>query len=130
MKASQKCSTRSTAVSETSKNPNIQESKHLHGGHRDRLRERFLAAPDALPDYELLELLLFMAIPRRDVKPIAKILIARFGNLAGVMNAGLADLTGVDGVSENVAMAIKTVRAAGLRARALVWAPVWASVRK
>ena len=89
--------------------------KPHHTGHRDRLRERFLAAPDALPDYELLELLLFMAIPRRDVKPIAKTLIARFGNLAGVMNASLADLQGVDGVSENTAVALHTVRAAGLR---------------
>lgn len=91
------------------------EEKPHHTGHRDRLRERFLAAPDAIPDYELLELLLFMAIPRRDVKPIAKILIARFGNLAGVLNASRADLEGVDGISENTAVAIKTVQAAGLR---------------
>jgi DNA repair protein RadC len=91
------------------------EEKPHYAGHRDWLRERFLAAPDALPDYELLELLLFMAIPRRDVKPIAKILIARFGNLAGVMNASLADLEGVEGVSENTAVAIKTIQAAGLR---------------
>ncbi len=97
---------------DTAKKP--EDAPH-HLGHRDRLRERFLAAPDAMPDYELLELLLFMAIPRRDVKPIAKLLIARFGNLAGAMNASIADLTGVDGVSENVAIAIKTVRAAGLR---------------
>lgn len=68
-----------------------------------------------MPDYEVLELLLFMAIPRRDVKPIAKILIARFGSLAGVMNASLAELEGVDGISENTAIAIKTVREAGLR---------------
>lgn len=90
------------------------EAPH-HIGHRDRLRMRFLAAPDALPDYELLELLLFLSIPRRDVKPIAKALIARFGSLAGVLHAGVDDLAAVDGVSENVATAIKTVRAAGLR---------------
>lgn len=89
--------------------------KPHYTGHRDRLRERFLNAPDAMPDYELLELLLFMAIPRRDVKPIAKTLIARFGNLAGVLNASRADLEGVEGVSENTAVAIKTVQAAGLR---------------
>jgi len=91
------------------------EEKPHYTGHRDRLRERFLASPDVLPDYELLELLLFMAIPRRDVKPIAKILIARFGNLAGVMNATIAELEGVEGVSENTAVAIKTIQAAGLR---------------
>lgn len=68
-----------------------------------------------MPDYELLELLLFMAIPRRDVKPIAKILIARFGNLAGVLNAATSELTGVDGVSENTAVALQTIRTAGLR---------------
>ena len=54
------------------------EARH-HDGHRDRLRERFSeAGADALADYELLELILFRTIPRRDVKPIAKALIARF----------------------------------------------------
>jgi DNA repair protein RadC len=86
-----------------------------HTGHRDRLRERFLKSSDALPDYELLELLLFMAIPRRDVKPIAKTLIDRFKNLNGVLNASLNDLSGIDGISENTAIALKTIQAAGLR---------------
>ena len=71
------------------------EQKPHYTGHRDRLRERFLRAPDALPDYELLELLLFMAITRRDVKSISKTLIARFHNLAGVMNASRAGLEGI-----------------------------------
>lgn len=91
------------------------DEKPHYTGHRDRLRERFLAAPDSLPDYELLELLLFMAIPRRDVKPIAKTLIARFGSLSGVLNASVAELEGVDGISEITATAIKIIRAAGLR---------------
>lgn len=105
------------------------DDKPHYTGHRDRLRERFLAAPEALPDYEILELLLFMAIPRRDVKPIAKILIARFGNLAGVLNAGAAELTGVEGVSENTAAALQTIRAAGLRLlkQEIVQRPVLAS---
>jgi DNA repair protein RadC len=117
MRASIECSTLSTAESDfsSSKNLSIKESIPHHVGHRERLRERFLSAPDALPDYELLELLLFMAIPRRDVKPIAKTLIARFKNLAGVMNASLPALQGVEGVSENTAIAIKTMQAAGLR---------------
>ena len=57
-------------------------------GHRDRLRERFLTAgPDALADYEWLELVLFRSIPRRDVKPIAKELICRSGSIAEVVAA-------------------------------------------
>lgn len=92
-----------------------EDEKPHYTGHRDRLRERFLAAPDSLPDYELLELLLFMAIPRRDVKPIAKNLIARFGTLNGVLSASPQELQGVDGISEITATAIKIIRAAGLR---------------
>lgn len=56
-------------------------------GHRERLRERFLANPDALPDYEILELLLAAAIPRRDTKPLAKALIDEFGGYAEVLAA-------------------------------------------
>lgn len=93
----------------------LKKEKPHHTGHRDRLRERFLNAPDSLPDYELLELLLFMAIPRKDVKPIAKKLIDRFKNLNGVLNASLNDLQGVDGISQNSAIAIRAIRAAGLR---------------
>ncbi|HPD83467.1 MAG: DNA repair protein RadC [Alphaproteobacteria bacterium] len=89
--------------------------KPHHTGHRDRLRERFLNAPDSLPDYELLELLLFMVIPRKDVKPIAKNLIARFKNINGVLNASPNDLMGVDGISQNSAIALRSIRAAGLR---------------
>lgn len=62
-------------------------SKHYHG-HRERLRQRFLEiAPDALADYELLELLLFFSVYRRDTKPLAKSLIERFGGLGGVLAA-------------------------------------------
>lgn len=63
-------------------------SKHYHG-HRDRLRNRFLAARDeaGLADYELLELLLFFSVYRRDTKPVAKALIERFGSLGGVLAA-------------------------------------------
>ena len=63
----------------------------LHVGHRDRLRQRFNAAGDAgVADYELLELILFRAMPRRDVKPLAKTMIARFGSFAETI-AGLGD---------------------------------------
>lgn len=91
------------------------DTPHYHG-HRDRLRQRFVqGGPDSLADYEMLELLLFMAIPRRDVKPLAKQLLLRFENYPGVLNASLAELQTVDGVSENVAIALKTVQAAAHR---------------
>ena len=92
-----------------------EDKPHYHG-HRDRLRQRFLqGGADALADYELLELLLFMAIPRRDVKPLAKDLLARFGNFAGVINAPVADLEDFPGLSGNSVVAIKTVQEAARR---------------
>jgi len=85
-------------------------------GHRERLRERFLAGGnDALADYELLELLLFMAIPRRDVKPYAKRLISRFGSFHGVLAADAAALQSVKGIGAPTAAAIKAIHAAALR---------------
>ncbi|RIY03647.1 JAB domain-containing protein [Aureimonas flava] len=88
-----------------------------HDGHRDRLRERFAAAgPDALADYELLELLLFRFIPRRDTKPIAKSLLARFGTLAEVLNAPAALLQEVDGIGAGTAMDLRIVTAVNQRA--------------
>jgi DNA repair protein RadC len=81
-------------------------------GHRQRLRERFLdGGPTALADYELLELLLFPAKPRQDVKPLAKALIARFGGFSGVINAEPAQLMAVDGVGEACVVALKAVQA-------------------
>lgn len=79
-------------------------------GHRQRLKARFLSdGGKAMPDYELLELLLTFAIPRRDVKPLAKTLIARFNNFAGVINADLQDLMAVSGVKENTAIMLKMI---------------------
>lgn len=88
----------------------------LTAGHRQRLRDRFLkGGADALPDYELLELVLFRAIPRRDTKDLAKRLIARFGNFAEVVNAPEARLKEVDGAGAAVITELKLVRAAALR---------------
>ncbi|OCC01071.1 hypothetical protein BA190_30745 [Labrys sp. WJW] len=87
---------------------------HYHG-HRERLRQRFAEAEGRLPDYELLELILFRSIPRRDVKPLAKALIARFGSLAEVLGAPIARLREIDGVSDGVAGDLKIVEAAGHR---------------
>lgn len=87
--------------------------KDHYQGHRDRLRERFTrGGADALADYELLELLLFMAIPRRDVKPLAKDLIRHFGSLANVLQAPHEQLAAFKGLSENSAIAIRIVAAA------------------
>ena len=67
-----------------------------------------------MADYELLELLLYLAIPQKDVKPLAKDLIARFGSFGAVMAAEPAQLMEVNGIKENSAVAIKTVQAAAL----------------
>jgi len=85
-------------------------------GHRERLRRRFRGAgPDALPDYELLELILFRAAPRRDTKPLAKALIARFGTFAEALNAPEELLREVPGIGEAAITELKLVRAAALR---------------
>lgn len=85
-------------------------------GHRERLRARFLkGGADAMPDYELLELTLFAALPRRDTKPLAKALLARFGSFAEVIAAPRARLMEVKGVGEGVANHLKIVEAAAHR---------------
>ena len=95
--------------------PKDDDAPHYHG-HRDRLRARFHeAGGDALPDYELLELVLFRSIPRRDVKPIAKELLRRFGTFAEVVAAPPHRLAEIDGVGESVAGDLKTIEAAARR---------------
>ena len=87
-----------------------------HTGHRDRLRQRFRkGGADALPDYELLELLLFRAIPRRDVKPLAKELIRHFGSFVEVISAPDERLAGVPGLGDAAITELRIVRAAALR---------------
>ena len=90
--------------------------KPHYAGHRDRLRERATAGGlAALPDYEVLELFLFRSIPRGDVKPLAKQLLARFGSLGGVLGATPADLRTVPGVGEAVALDLSLLHEATLR---------------
>lgn len=87
-----------------------------NAGHRLRLKERFVnGGPDALPDYELLELVLFSAIPRRDTKPVAKRLIERFGSFTEVINAPPERLKEVTGIGDAAVIQLKLVRAAALR---------------
>lgn len=85
-------------------------------GHRERLRERFRkSGADSLSDYELLEMVMFRALPRRDIKPLAKALINRFGTFAEVVSAPPECLKEVKGIGESVVTEIKLVQAAALR---------------
>lgn len=106
----------------------------LRAGHRQRLKERFTSGgPEALPDYELLEMVLFGAIPRRDTKDLAKRLLERFGSFAEVINAPPDRLKEIKGVGDTVVTHLKLVRAAALRLMrdSIMQRPVlasWASV--
>ncbi len=85
-------------------------------GHRQRLRQRLLTSgPESVADHELLELVLFLALPRRDTKPIARALLSRFGSFANVIAAPLADLRSVEGMGDAGSAALKTVQAAAIR---------------
>src|ERR1700712_795982 len=91
------------------------EPPHYHG-HRERLRERFYSAgPDALSDYELLEMALFPALPRRDTKPLAKLLLKKFGSFAEVVHAPEARLREVEGIGDASVHQIKLLAAAASR---------------
>ncbi|MCX7321960.1 MAG: DNA repair protein RadC [Hyphomicrobiales bacterium] len=95
--------------------PGLAEAPHYHG-HRDRLRARFRSAgAEALSDYELLELVLFRALPRRDVKPLAKALIQAFGSFAETVHAPDARLREVGGLGEAAITEIKLIAAASSR---------------
>ncbi|MEN3974370.1 DNA repair protein RadC [Emcibacter sp. SYSU 3D8] len=94
----------------------VTDEKPHHLGHRQRLRERFMSGGAAsMPDYEVLEMLLFSALPRGDTKPLAKALIDRFGSLADVLSAPPERLAEVKGVGDGIVAALKLVREAGLR---------------
>ncbi|MCE3231947.1 MAG: hypothetical protein K0R98_204 [Rickettsiaceae bacterium] len=85
-------------------------------GHRQRLRERFLAGKKgSLPDYEVLEILLFSSHPRGDVKPLAKDLIARFGSLPKVLNAHPSELLTIKGMNESAVAQLRAVQEAAER---------------
>ncbi len=85
-------------------------------GHRERLKDRFRdGGPAAVPDYELLELVLYRAIKRGDTKPLAKQLLARFGTFAEVISAEPERLMEIKGVGEAVATEIKIIHAAAMR---------------
>lgn len=86
-------------------------------GHRQRLRNRYFNDyGKSMPDYEILELLLMTAIPRKDVKPLAKELIRKFGSFIDVINAKYEDLIQIKGIKENTIFALKLVQTAMERA--------------
>jgi DNA repair protein RadC len=90
---------------------------HFHG-HRARLRKRFLqSAPESMPDYELLEMVLYGAFPRTDTKPLAKALLKKFGSFAEVLAAPPKRLEEVEGVGDSVIAVLKVVHAAAARLR-------------
>lgn len=85
-------------------------------GHRARMRQKLIeAGPSALLDHELIEMVLFLALPRRDTKPLAKLLLARFGSFAGALSAPTAELRAIEGLGEAGVAALRTVQAAALR---------------
>ena len=84
--------------------------------HRARMRQKLLSGgPEALADHELLEMALFLALPRRDTKPIAYRLLARFGSFANTIAASPAEIAAVEGMGEASAAALKIVQAASVR---------------
>src|SRR5271156_1976997 len=94
----------------------LDEAPPHYYGHRERLRGRFReAGADAVSDYELLELLLFRALPRRDVKPLAKSLLEKFGSFAEVITAPAARLAEVKGLGDSGVTEFKIVQAAASR---------------
>lgn len=98
------------------KSAGLEESTPHYHGHRQRLRARFReAGGDALSDYELLELVLFRVIPKKDVKPLAKELIAKFGSFGEVIAAPERRLAEVKGVGEAIITELKIVQAAASR---------------
>src|SRR5271169_4598904 len=101
------------AVKRSGDQTGLEEAPPHYHGHRERLRARFReAGSDAVTDYELLELVLFRALPRRDVKPLAKSLIDKFGSFAEVISAPPARLAEVEGAGEAVITELKIVEAA------------------
>jgi DNA repair protein RadC len=100
----------------------LREAGHDPAGHRGRLRQRLLEGGDgALADHEVIEYLLMTAIPQKDVKPLVRVLLQRFGSLAGVFNADPRALMQVSGIKETAAAAL---RIAGVAARRLAQATV------
>lgn len=89
----------------------MEKKEKIAGGHRQRLRDRFMRTGlDGFAEHEIVELLLTLAIPRRDVKPAAKELVRRFGGLRGLLDAPVEDIRTVPGIGDVAPVALKIVR--------------------
>ena len=86
------------------------KSPNIHEEHRNRMREKYLKARDAMPDHEILEVLLFSVISRKNTNPIAHALLRRFGSLEAVFDADVNSLMEVEGVGEKTAFFLKEIR--------------------
>ena len=84
----------------------MDEKQNLHAGHRNRMMEKFITMPSAMPDHEILEMLLFAYIPRKNTNGIAHALIRTFGSLEKVFNCTVKELMTIDGVGKSVATAL------------------------
>ena len=90
----------------------------IHDGHREKMRQRFMTGGlDAFADHEILELLLYYAIPRRDTNPIAHALMERYGSLPAVLAAPMEDLKRTEGIGESAAVLLHLVPQVCRRAR-------------
>ncbi len=97
-------------------NPSLGKQPSYIADHRLRLRQRFRdGGASSMPEYELLELILFRSIPRQDVKPLARLLLDTFGDLNRVVTAPMHRLTAIKGVGETVATDLKIIEAAAQR---------------
>ncbi|HHB82551.1 MAG TPA: JAB domain-containing protein [Devosia sp.] len=107
---------KSTKKNNTAKNNTAGKTKQHYHGHRARLRERFInSGPEAMADYELLELVLFRILPRRDTKPVAKDLIDRFGSFSEVLGAPSHLLSEIDGLGPMAVTDLKVLLAVAQR---------------
>lgn len=90
--------------------PKLPPEKKHYQGHRERLRKRFLDAPEKMHEYELLELLLGYVLVRKDTKPLAKELLTHFGSLRDLLDGKLEELRNIDGVGTGVEIYLRLVR--------------------
>ena len=88
---------------------------NLNAGHRQRCREKFVSCRDSMKDYELIEMILFFAFPRKDTKNIAKILMDKFKNITNLINADVDQLKSVNGIGDSVICVLKLFQEVHLR---------------